>query len=139
MLLRIGACDIHTPLNYNIVLRIPLEQNWICIPHMTLQFPGVFFWTKVLPLHLHLTNGAILKKDLPPFVDTIRFHQKISFGFHLHIIVVNTMSSIMYIFFLIQKYEKHCELLSLVVKLTDMLLVLSWTVFQKDRNIGVLT
>lgn len=53
---------------------------------MTFQFPGGFFWTKVLSLHLHLTNGAIPKRDLPPFEDTIRFHQKISFGFHLQYI-----------------------------------------------------
>ena len=121
------------------LLRVPLKQNWICISHMTFQFPGGFFWTKVLPLHLHLTNGAIPKRGLPPFKDTIRFHQKISFGFHLHIILVNNMSNIMYIFFLIQKYEKHCELLNLVVELTDMQPVLSQTVFQKVHNIGVLT
>ena len=56
--------------------------------YMTLQFPGGFFWTKVLPLHLHLTNGVIPKQHLPPFEDTIRFHQKISSGLHLDIIPV---------------------------------------------------
>ena len=43
---------------------------------------------KVFPLHLHLNNGAITKQDLHPFEDTIRFHQKISFGFHLYIILI---------------------------------------------------
>ena len=49
---------------------------------MTFQFSGGFLWTKVLPLHLHLTNDAIPKRDLPQLEDIIRFHQKISFGFH---------------------------------------------------------
>ena len=46
-----------------------LEQNWICILHMTLQFLGGFFGTNVLPLHLQLSNGVILKQDQPPFED----------------------------------------------------------------------
>ena len=98
----------HThPLKYNIVLnvilfivlRVSLEQNWICCPHMTLQFPGGFFWTKVLPLHLHLSNGAISKQHLPHVEDIIRFQQKIPFEFHLHIIPIYNMSSNMYISF----------------------------------------
>ena len=61
----------HThPLKYSIfldvilffILKAALEQIWICFMHMTLQFPGCFFWTKVLPLHLHLPNSAILKQ-----------------------------------------------------------------------------
>ena len=138
----------HThPLKYNIILdvilfiflRFSLEQNWIWCLHMTLQFPGGFFWTKVLPLHLYLPNGVIPKQYLPPLEDTIRFHQKISSGFHLHIVPIYNMSSIMYILFWIERYEKHYETSNLAVKPVDMPPVPFWTVFQKAHNIGVLT
>ena len=106
---------------------------------ISLEFLGGFFWTKVLPLHLHLPNGVISKQDLPPFEDTIQFHQKISFGFHLHIIPVYNMSSIMYIFFLTQKYEKHYEPSNLEINPIDMPPILFSKVSQKVSNIGVLT
>ena len=106
---------------------------------MTFQFSGGFFWTKVLPLHLHMPNGAIPKQDLPPFEDAIWFHQKIFLGFHLHIIPIYNMSSITYIFVLTQKYEKHCEPSNFAVKPIDMPPIVFWRVSQKVRNVGVPT
>ena len=80
------------------------------MPHITFQFPGGFLSTKVLPLHLHLTNGAVSKRDFPPPEDTVWFQQKISFWFHLYIIPVNNMSSIMNIFLQYKNVKTLCTL-----------------------------
>ena len=66
---------------------------------MTLQFSGFFIWTKVLPLPLYMSNGVVPEKNFSLFKDTIWFHLKISFWFYLDKILVDYMSSIMYIMF----------------------------------------
>ena len=43
-----------------------IEQKWMYQSHGILQLPRSLFRTVVLPLHLHLSNGPILKHcDLP--------------------------------------------------------------------------
>ena len=63
------GCYMHLPLEHNIVLGvityvsffhyILLEQVWIYLWHITFQLPSIFFWTKVLPLHLDLFDGTV--------------------------------------------------------------------------------
>ena len=81
---------------------------WVCFPHLTFQFPSSFFRTKVLPLHLQLSNCAVPQSNLPPLEDTIRFHQNFPFWFYLYNIQSITWVASCTYFFKIEIWNILC-------------------------------
>ena len=51
-----------------------LEQKWVCLFHGILQPPCSLIGTKVLPLHLYLFDGSVLKQCHLLVEDAHRLH-----------------------------------------------------------------
>ena len=63
------------------------------------------FPSKVLPLHLYMSDGSILKCYFSPVQNAQGFHLEIAHGFHLHQVPINHMSRVMNILFKKKKWN----------------------------------
>ena len=87
-----------------------IEQKWMCQSHGILQLPCILMRTVVLPLHLYLSNGLVLKHCNLPVENAQWIGLELSLGFHLNHIPIYHMVRVMYIFLKQRNMKKHYEL-----------------------------
>jgi hypothetical protein len=96
-----GGCHILSPFSKTLssVFVSFLEQDWMRFPQISLQFPSGLLRTKVLPLHLYLSDGSVPKCYFSLVQNVQGFHLELALGFHLHQVPINHMSRVMSILF----------------------------------------
>ena len=99
-----------------------VDSSWLRCFHCTFTWPMVRFRNEI-SLFLRIQSGLTRKYPLGSTCTSFQ--------------LITWVASCTYFFN--TEIWKHCEPLSLVVKLTDILPVLFWIVFQKVRNIRVIT
>lgn len=48
-----------------IYILLPNKQKWVQYPHLVINFPSGFTWSKLLPFHFNLLDYLIPECDLP--------------------------------------------------------------------------
>ena len=98
--LHIPPLKINTILGVTIqLLEFILQIKWIFFHHFNFSFPGSFFSSKVLPLHLYSCYHSTSQFNFFPVQYLKQFWQKLPLWFHLYNIPINYVRSIMHISF----------------------------------------
>jgi hypothetical protein len=97
----LGGCHILSPFSktLSLVFFPFLEQDWMRFLQISLQFPSGLLRTKVLPLHLYLSDGSIPECYLSLIQNVQGFHLELTLRFYLHEVPINHMSRVMNILF----------------------------------------
>jgi hypothetical protein len=72
-----------------------LEQDWMIFPQISFQLPSGLLRTKVLLLHLYLSDDSVPKCYFSLVQNTQGFFLEFTFWFHLNQVPIDHMSRVM--------------------------------------------